>query len=169
MAVAVLGLLGSATKAHAGWYRVLGGTARTQETSEEFTRRASRTVKAKAPVKSFDEHALKRVEADNNRRMMTSTSHKYTPLIGRSVATATHTLASKSFGTPNVPSIAERLGGSHGHVLQATSSDRIFKHNANLFLKPTTVFSAEADPGRGRQSMRRGGNNSGRRIFAFNN
>jgi hypothetical protein len=162
LAVAVLGLLGSATKAHAGWYRVLGGTARTQETSEEFTRRASKYVKAKAPAKSFDERALKRVEADNNRRMMTSVSHKYTPLIGRSTAASTHILASKSFGTPNIPSIAERLGGSHGHILQATNSDRIFKHNANLFLKPTTVFSPWAN-------QWRGGNNSGRRIFAFNN
>jgi hypothetical protein len=158
LAVAVLGLLGSATKAHAGWYRVLGGTARTQETSEDFTRRASKYIKA--PVKTFDEHAMKRVEAENHRVM--PTAHKYTPLVAHTTAVATHTLASKSVGTEHVPSIAERLGGSQGHILQASNSDRIFKHNANLFLKPSTLFSPWAN-------QWKGGNNSGRRMFSFVN
>jgi hypothetical protein len=166
LAVAVLGLLGMAGKAHAGWYRVLGGPPRTQETEEEHIRRAAKQVKA--PAKRFDDHVMKRIE-DASRRVMPAGPRKYTPLFSRAVANgaAMHVLASNSFGSSqNVLTVAQRLGGSQGHALQGNHIDHLLKHNANLFLmKSASMFSPWAKQWRGTATA----SNNSARIFSFVN
>jgi hypothetical protein len=166
VALVVVGLLGSAPKAHAGWYRVLGSSARQQETNEELVRRVGKFIRRAPAPKSYDDRATRRFE--DRRVMAARASHEYKPLVGRSAAPA-RIIASRSLArTEQLPTIAERLGGSHPQGLLANNADRVIKHYANPFLKSTTanLYSPWASQWKGKTTANI---SSAQHLFVFVN
>jgi hypothetical protein len=149
---------GFATQAHAGWFRVLGPNQPRKTQDEDLIQRQK--TEAKPARTNKNERALRANRVHEEALRRASVPH-FTPLVGSRSAAPVHALAGKFFGSEQHISIAERLGGSIGHHLAGESTERIIKHNSNLFLKPQQTFTFW-------RNSWRGAGDEHQHLFAFN-